>query len=117
MSFKSVDEGEHMKRVEHKCTCPTCRDHPYSATAKEHAAINRVLVTLNEKSRRRFVGLLALQWGRGGVERLNEITGLSRPTIRRGRAEVQKVEAAGTPNRIRRAGAGRLRIEKNSLGC
>jgi hypothetical protein len=77
-----------MGRVEHVCVCAICRDHPYSVTVKEHRAINRVLVTLNEKSRRRFVGLLALQWGRGSIERLSEITGLSRPNIRRGRAEV-----------------------------
>lgn len=105
-----------MKSYEHKCTCATCRDHPYAAAAKEHAAINRVLATLNEKSRRRFVGLLALQGGRGRLERLSEITGLSRPTIRRGRAEIQKGERAAEPSRVRRAGAGRKRVEKNSRG-
>jgi len=104
-----------MSEIEHRCTCTVCCEHPYSSTAKEHRAINRVLSTLNEKSRRRFVGLLALQWGRGSVERLNEITGLSRPTIRRGRAEVQKVERAGTSDRVRRRGAGRLRVEKSGL--
>jgi hypothetical protein len=103
-----------MKRFEHECACATCRDHPYSATAKEHLAINRILATLNEKSRRRFVGLLAQQWGRGGVVRLSEITGLSRPTIRRGRAEIQKAEGSTEQGRVRRAGAGRLRVEKNS---
>jgi hypothetical protein len=103
-----------MKRVEHACACATCRAHPYAATAKEHSAINRVLATLNEKSRRRFVGLLAQQWGRGGIERLSEITGLSRPTIRRGRAEIQQAEGSTEQNRVRRAGAGRLRVEKNS---
>jgi len=104
-----------MGQDEHVCTCAICRDHPYSGTAKEHRAINRVLVTLNEKSRRRFVGLLALQWGRGSIERLREITGLSRPTIRRGRAEVQKVERASAAKRVRWPGAGRLRVEKSRL--
>ncbi len=104
-----------MSEIEHRCTCTVCWEHPYSSTAKEHRAINRVLSTLNEKSRRRCVGLLALQWGRGSVERLNEITGLSRPTIRRGRAEVQKVERTGTSDRVRRRGAGRLRVEKSGL--
>jgi hypothetical protein len=103
-----------MDKVEHRCTCAICRDHPHSITAKEHRAINRVLTTLNEKSRRRFVGLLALQWGRGSLERLSEITGLSRPTIRRGRAEVQKVERSCESGRVRRSGAGRLRVEKNT---
>jgi hypothetical protein len=102
-----------MSRIKQRCTCTICCEHPYSRTATEHRAINRVLSTLNEKSRRRFVGLLALQWGRGSVKRLSEITGLSRPTIRRGRAEVQKVEPAGSSDRVRRPGAGRLRVEKS----
>jgi hypothetical protein len=101
----------------HKCTCTTCRHHPKSAVAKEHRAINRVLGVLHEKGRRRFVGLLALQWERGGLAHLSQITGLSRPTIRRGRDEVQKVERAAERRRVRRTGAGRPRAEKNSRGC
>jgi hypothetical protein len=101
----------------HKCTCTTCRHHPKSVVAKEHRAINRVLGVLHEKGRRRFVGLLALQWGRGGLAQLGQITGLSRPTIRRGRDEVQKVERATERRRVRRTGAGRPLAEKNSRGC
>jgi len=101
----------------HKCTCTTCRQHPQSAVAKEHRAINRVLGVLHEKGRRRFVGLLALQWGRGGLAQLGQITGLSRPTIRRGRDEVQKAEQAAERVRVRRAGAGRPLAEKNSRTC
>ena len=102
-----------MKRTDHKCTCLTCQAHPQSAIAKEHRAINRVLRALNEKSRRRFAGLLALQWGHGGVERLSQITGLSHPTIRRGREEVQRGERGSERGRIRRAGAGQLAVEKS----
>lgn len=101
------------KRVDHQCTCLSCQAHSHSAAAKEHRAINRVLMALNEKSRRRFAGLLALQWGHGGVERLNQITGLSHPTIRRGRAEVQRVERRTERGRVRRAGAGQPAVEKN----
>jgi len=101
------------KRAEHECTCLTCQAHPHSAVAKEHRAINRVLIALNEKSRRRFAGLLGLQWGRGGVERLSQITGLSHPTIRRGRDEVQRVERGSERGRIRRAGAGQPAVEKS----
>ena len=97
-----------------QCVCQTCQQHPYSAVAKEHRAINRVLAGLNEKNRRRFVGLLAIQWGRNGVQRLREITRLSRTTIGRGRAEVQREDRA-TAGRVRRGGAGRPAIEKNSL--
>jgi len=94
-----------------------CRAYPASATAKEHRAINRVLTTLDEKSRRRFVGLLALQWGWGSIERLRQVTGLSRPTIRRGRDEVQRVEDRTHPGRVRAAGAGRPEVEKNTPNC
>ena len=101
------------KRADHKCTCLICQAHPRSAVAKEHRAVNRVLLALNEKSRRRFAGLLALQWGHGGVERLNQITGLSHPTIRRGRDEVQRVERRTERGRVRRAGAGQPAVEKS----
>ena len=99
----------------HKCVCQTCQQHPYSAVAKEHQAINRVVAGLDEKNRRRFVGLLALQWGRGGIAQLIEITGISRNTIRLGRAEVRRADRT-TVGRIRRTGAGRPAIEKNSRG-
>lgn len=105
------------KPSEHRCTCATCRAHPRSRVAKEHRAINRVLSRLDEKSRRHFVGLLAWQGGRGGLERLWEITGLSRPTIRRGRVEVQQGETRAARGRVRKAGAGRPLVEKNILGC
>lgn len=101
------------QRVEHECTCLSCQAHPHSAIAQEHRAINRVLRGLNEKSRRRFAGLLALQWGRGGVTRLSQITDLSHPTIRRGRAEVQRGESRAERDRLRRAGAGQPAVEKN----
>lgn len=105
------------KRLVHRCQCTTCQQRPWSATAKEHRAINRVLVGLDEKNRRRFVGLLALQWSRGGVERLFEMTGLSRATIRRGRNEVGRVERRSERARVRGPGAGRPPIEKNSRRC
>lgn len=96
----------------HQCICQTCLQHPYSAVAKEHQAINRVVAGLDEKNRRRFVGLLALQWGRGGIARLSEITGICRNTICRGLAEVQLVDRT-TASRVRQLGAGRPTVEKN----
>jgi hypothetical protein len=98
----------------HQCICQTCQQHSYSALAKEHQAINRIVAGLDEKNRRRFVGLLALQWGRGGIARLIEITGISRNTICRGLAEIQRADRA-TIGRVRQTGAGRPVIEKNSL--
>jgi hypothetical protein len=97
----------------HRCICQTCQQHPYSVVAKEHQAINRVVASLDEKNRRRFVGLLALQWGRSGIARLIEVTGISRNTICRGLAEVQRADRA-TAGRVRKVGGGRLAVEKNS---
>jgi hypothetical protein len=100
----------------HQCECEGCRSAPKSAEAQEHRAINQVISLLHEKGRRQFVGLLALQWGRGSLEKLSLITGLSRPTIRRGREEVQKEERKSGQNRIRASGAGRKVVEKNNPG-
>lgn len=82
--------------------------------ARQHQAINRVLATFDEKGRRRFAGLLALQRGHGGVQLTHEITGLSRMTIRAGREEIQHTDR--TPG-VRRRGAGRPAIEKSNRSC
>lgn len=102
------------KKQLHQCQCASCKKALRSAEAKEHQAINQVISLLHEKGRRQFVGLLALQWGRGGVERLSVITGLSRPTIRRGRDEVQRKERPAERDRVRQRGSGRKLVEKNS---
>jgi hypothetical protein len=102
------------KEYPHQCQCATCRNAAQSEEAKEHQAINKVISLMHEKGRRQFVGLLAMQWGRGSIERLSVITGLSRPTIRRGRDEVQRQEQPSERNRVRKNGAGRKRVEKNN---
>jgi len=103
------------KKPLHQCQCNTCKSASRSAEAKEHQAINQVVSLLHEKGRRQFVGLLALQWGWGSLEQLSIVTGLSRPTIRRGREEVQRKERQSERNRVRKRGAGRKLVEKNSL--
>lgn len=103
---------EQKKRPVHRCECRDCSQHPYSRQAQQHKAINRIVATFDEKSRRRFVGLLALQLGRGGLERAHEITGLSRTTIRVGREEIRRADHSP---RVRRSGGGRLAFEKSDL--
>jgi hypothetical protein len=71
------------------------------------------MATFDEKGRRQFAGLLALQLGRGGVQLAHEITGLSRVTVRAGRKEVSRTDR--TPG-VRRAGAGRPAFEKSGRG-
>ena len=97
----------------HVCPCSDCRRHPRSPIAKLHAGINRVVATMDEKSRRRFVGLLATQQGWGGVRQMSRITGLSRTTILRGQREIERTTRSRR-QRIRRRGGGRQRVEKNN---
>ena len=101
------------KRRNHHCTCKDCQLHPYGKTAKQHQAINRVFLELNERNRRQFAGVLANQQGRGGTSQLAEITGLSRTTIARGRSEIEHSNKK-PPAGIRCSGAGRPLVEKNS---
>jgi hypothetical protein len=100
----------------HKCVCPICQRHPYSGVAKTHRTINRIMLTFNEKHRRQFVGVLARQWGRGGVQRVADITGLSRHTICRGQAEASQRESRLEQARVRRAGGGRKEVEEKQPG-
>jgi len=100
------------RRTVYHCTCTLCQLHPDSNVAKQHQAINRVMATLDERNRRRSVGLLAMQWGRGSLLRLSRITGLSRNTIRRGRQEIQHPTRSVSSGQ-RRPGGGRPRVEKN----
>lgn len=101
------------KQKVHQCTCGMCRLHPYSQGAKRHQAINRVLSELNERNKRRFAGVLANEEGRGGISDLAEITGMSRTTIARGCREIERSNK-NLPEKIRRSGAGRPLVEKNS---
>src|SRR5262249_42040948 len=70
-----------------------------------------LVATLDEKSRRLVVGLLAKQHGWGGIARLARITGLSRDTVRRGQRELAHPDQR-VAGRIRRPGGGRQPVEK-----
>lgn len=98
----------------HVCICTDCRRHPRSPIAKLHVGINRVAATMDEKNRRRFVGLLATQHGWGGVRQMAQITGLSRTTIQRGQREIKRTPPRLRRQRIRQRGGGRQRVEKNN---
>ena len=65
-----------------------------------------------------FVAQKALAEGRGGISRLAGLTGMSRPTIMKGIAELQGKAplARAEAGRIRRPGAGRTRVEEVKPG-
>ena len=74
---------------------------------------------LDERQRRLWVAVEAKVLGRGGIAAVATATGVSRSTIRAGLAEIEAMQVAGRTDveparpvrRVRRAGAGRKRIE------
>jgi predicted mannosyl-3-phosphoglycerate phosphatase (HAD superfamily) len=101
-------------RKAHRCECAECQRHPRGEMAELHRSLNRVIAALDEKKRRLVAGIWALRLGRGGIQRVAEITGLSRPTIARGQREARQVSERFC-GRVRRPGGGRPRVEKNNL--
>ncbi len=78
----------------------------------------QVLALLNERQARLFVAEKALELGRGGISCLSALTGMSRPTISKGIAELTKPGRLGPAerDRIRRAGGGRKKVEVGDPG-
>jgi hypothetical protein len=70
---------------------------------------------MDERVTRWWAGAEALAIGRGGIALVSRATGISRTTVRTGRAEVLG-EGDGQLVKIRRKGAGRPRIEKVQPG-
>ncbi|MGH9902333.1 MAG: hypothetical protein ACRD68_11060 [Pyrinomonadaceae bacterium] len=105
--------AEQRQRTIHVSTCQECEQHPTGETAKLHFSVNRVLASLDEKSRRRFVGLLAAQHGYGGVQKFARVTGLNRRTILRGQRGIEQA-APETSQRVRAAGGGGQFLEKKT---
>ena len=63
--------------------------------------------TLNEKDRRRFAAVEAVQRGHGGISYIARVIGCSTKTIERGIKELDQLEQDPATGRIRRPGAGR----------
>mgnify|MGYP001616249958 CR=1 FL=1 len=69
------------------------------------------LPTLNEAQARWYVAKEALALGRGGLKRMHALTGMSQPTILKGMRELRAPGPLGPPDRVRRPGGGRKRVE------
>jgi len=76
----------------------------------------RILGTLNEAQARWFVAKEALARGRGGLQAIADLTGISRPTILKGIRELRSRRKLFAGERIRRPGGGRKRIEVHDPG-
>jgi transposase len=78
----------------------------------------RVLGVLNEVQARLYVADKALDWGRGGISRLSELTGMSRTTITKAAQELESGRKLLKPEggKIRKPGAGRKKVEETDEG-
>jgi len=120
MPQKCAQDGANMPKHKSKpvytCDCRNCVEQPSGETALLHASINRLVAALDEKHRRQFVGLLASQFGYGGMQYLSKITGLHRETISRGQREITRANVV-LDGRIRVPGGGRHKVEKKRRAC
>src|SRR3974377_2447121 len=77
----------------------------------EYDHLLSILATCNEAQARWLVAKEALDLGRGGLQRMHEVTGMSRPTITKGIRELRAGISLPRPDRVRREGAGRKRLD------
>jgi Rhodopirellula transposase DDE domain len=71
----------------------------------------KVLPLLNERQRRLYAAQKVLELGHGGLKQVHEWTGLSRPTLLKGLAELRGEVDSVEPERIRCTGGGRKKVE------
>src|SRR5215813_8191281 len=71
----------------------------------------KVLATLDEARARWYVAQKAIEWGRGGIQKAQVLTGMSRPTIIKGMRELRSPQALRSGEWVRQPGGGRKRIE------
>src|SRR5437764_10650142 len=75
-------------------------------------ALVRLLSTLDEAQKRWFVGREAMLLGHGGVKRMCELSGLSKPTVLRGIRELKAKQTLRKQGRVRQAGGGRKALQQ-----
>ena len=82
------------------------------ADREDDALWLKVLATLNESQARWYVAQKAIEWGWGGIQRAQALTGMSRGTIIKGIRELRRPERLGISGRVRQPGGGRKRVEE-----
>jgi arginine repressor len=75
-------------------------------------ALIKLLGTLDEAQKRWFVGREAMLLGHGGVKRMCELSGLSKPTVLRGIRELKAKQTLRKQGRVRQAGGGRKPLQQ-----
>lgn len=100
------------RRAIHRCECQECQA-GNAEIQRQHEQLNLLMSRLDEQQRRWTAGVEAKRVGHGGTEKLRAITGLDINPIRRGRRELDEGLVNRPIERIRVAGGGRKRVEKN----
>ena len=96
----------------HQCQCAHCQQEESHPDQLHHRQINLLMSRLNEQQRRWYVALESIKIGRGGIELMNQITGMDQKTIRRGRKEFETELKERPMDRIRVEGGGRQTVKK-----
>jgi hypothetical protein len=95
----SIPQGDELKR--------SVRSKAWGRTFR------KMLDKMPENLRRWNAALLAMQLGYGGMKIAGDISGLSPPTIRKARQELEDGQVDWDCERARRPGGGRKRIEQD----
>jgi Rhodopirellula transposase DDE domain len=74
----------------------------------------KILETLNEAQTRWFVARDAMLLGHGGIKKMCELSGLSKPTVIKGIKELKSKKNLCEGGRIRQPGGGRKKIEEKA---
>ena len=98
----------------HKTTIPQGDELKRSVRSKAwRRTFRKMLDKMPENLRRWNAALLAMQFGYGGMKIAGDISGLSQPTIRKARQELEDGQVDWDCERARRPGGGRKRIEQD----
>lgn len=76
---------------------------------EEH--ILTMLPLLNEKQKRIFLATEAMSYGRGGMKKVSQISGVSLPAIRRGIKEIKSGSVGESDDKLRVSGGRRKKID------
>ena len=82
-------------------------------TTSMETRIKIMLPLLDERQRRIFLAVEAQTFGRGGISRVCEISGVAPFTIRQGIAEINGEEPPKASERLRAPGGGRKKLEES----
>jgi hypothetical protein len=76
-----------------------------------------ILPTLNEPQTRWFIAREAELLGRGGIQKMHQLTGMSAVTIRKGIKELKSRNKLPDGEKLRKQGGGRISLKEGGNKC